>query len=165
MSDASSTTPARARLASLVDALDRAFDGPSWHGPSLGDALDGLTEEEAGWRPAPGAHNAWEFVVHADYWTDRVLQHVAVDPPPRFAEPGSNFFTRPAGGALLGDDIRRLRDRHAALRQAAAALAPRQLDGHAYDAYTIADVLAGVAAHHLYHAGQIRLLRRLYELA
>ena len=164
MTDASSTSD-RARLTALVDALDRAFDGPSWHGPSLGEAVDGLTEQAASWRPAFDAHNAWELIVHADYWTWRVSQHAAESPPAEFEEPGSNFFERPADGASLDRDIQRLRDRHAALRQSVAAIDPRQLDAPAYDGYTVADVLAGLAAHHVYHAGQIQLLRRLYELA
>ena len=162
MPDASSTTPDTARLAALLDALDRAFDVPSWHGPNLGEALDGLTEEAASWRPAPGMHNVWELIVHADYWTFRVHLHVAADAPTRFSEPGDNFFARPAEGAELATDIQNLRDRHAALRASAATLAPRQLDAPAYGTHTISDVLAGCAAHHVYHAGQIQLLRRLY---
>ncbi|GAB5536364.1 MAG: hypothetical protein Rubg2KO_26130 [Rubricoccaceae bacterium] len=150
-----------ARLAALRNALDRAFDKPSWHGPNLGDALRDLSEDAASWRPAPEAHNAWELIVHADYWTFRVHQHVAEAAPSEFSEPGDNFFERPAEGTALAADIQNLRDRHAALRESAAGLDPRQLDAHAYSNYTVADVLAGLAAHHIYHAGQIQLLRRL----
>lgn len=150
-----------ARLAALLDVLDRAFDGPSWHGPTLGEALRDLTEDVASWRPAPESHNMWELIVHADYWTFRVHPSIAPGPSSGFSEPGANFFARPAEGAELATDIQNLRDRHAALREAAAALDPRQLDVLAYDSYTVADVLAGLAAHHVYHAGQIQLLRRL----
>jgi len=162
MSDASSTPPNSARLTALLDAIDRAFDQPSWHGPNLGDALDGLTEEAASWRPAPEAHNAWELIVHADYWTYRVHKHINEAAPSEFSEPGSNFFERPAEGASLNADIQNLRDRHVAFREAASALNPHQLDAPAYGGSTPFDVLAGIAAHHVYHAGQIQLLRRLY---
>ena len=124
-------------------------------------ALDGLTEDVASWRPAPDAHNAWELIVHADYWTYRIHQHVAETAPSEFSEPGKNFYERPADGADLATDIQNLRARHAALREAAASLDPSQLDAHADSGYTVANVLAGLAAHHVYHAGQIQLLRRL----
>lgn len=151
------------RLGALLDALDRAFEGPSWHGPSLLGAVRGMDETEAAWRPTPGAHNAWEYAVHAAYWTYRALRHVAAEPPEAFDEPGSDFFERPAEGRPLADDLDRLRAWHRQFREAVAALDPARLDAPAYDRYTIAEVVAGVAAHDAYHAGQIRLLRRLRE--
>ena len=165
MPDARSPLAARARLTTLLEGLDRAFGPPSWHGPTLGDAIRDLTEDAASWRPAPEAHNAWELIVHADYWTYRVHQHVADGAPSTFSEPGANFFERPANGAELATDIQNLRERHAALRNDASALGPHRLDAPAYSTYTLADVLAGIAAHHVYHAGQIQLLRRLYAEA
>lgn len=149
------------RIASLLHALDRAFDGPGWHGPTLVGATRGMDEAAARWRPAPDAHNAWEYVVHAAYWTYRVLRHVAADPPAHFDEPGSNFFERPAERRTLAADRDRLRDWHRQLVEAVEALDPARLDEVAYDDYTVHDVIAGVAAHDAYHAGQIRLLRRL----
>ena len=149
------------RIATHLHALDQAFDGRGWHGPTLIGSADGLTEAEAGWRPAPEAHNAWEYVVHASYWTYRVLRHVALDPPAHFDEPGSNFFARPAEGRTLAADLDRLRDWHRRLVEAVAAFDPDRLGDLAYDDHTFRDVIAGVAAHDAYHAGQIRLLRRL----
>ena len=152
------------RIASLLHALDLAFDGPAWHGQTLVGATDGMDEAAAAWRPAPDAHNAWEYVVHAAYWTYRALGHVAADPPTRFDEPGSDFFERPAVGRTLAADLDRLRDWHRRLVEAVAAFGPERLDETAYDAYTFQDVIAGIAAHDAYHAGQIRLLRRLQGL-
>ena len=65
---------------------------------------------------APDAHNAWEYVVHAAYWTYRALGHVAADPPTRFDEPGSDFFERPAVGRTLAADLDRLRERGSRVR-------------------------------------------------
>ena len=151
---------ADARLGGLLAALDRTYDGPSWHGPSLAEAVAGLTEAGASWRPAPDAHNAWEYAVHAAYWAWRAL--TALDPETGpFGEPGENFFGRPADGHRLGDDLARLEACHRRLRTVVAALDPGRLSEVAYRSYTVADVIAGVADHHVYHAGQIRLLRRL----
>ena len=157
-----------ARTALLLRQLDRAFDGRGWHGPTLMGALRGLDEAAASWRPAPEAHsrgpapvNAWEYAVHAAYWTYRVLRHVAAEPPARFDEPGSNFFARPADGRTLAGDVARLRDWHQRLVAAVEAFDPERLGETAYDGYSFEDVIGGVAAHDAYHAGQIRLLRRL----
>ena len=150
-----------ARIAAHLDALDRAFDARAWHGPTLTSAVRGLGEAAASWRPAPDAHNAWEYVVHGAYWTYRVLRHVAPAPPTRFDEPGSDFFERPAPGHSLADDLARLSDWHGRLRAAVASFDPDRLGEIATDGYSYADLIGGVAAHHVYHAGQIRLLRRL----
>lgn len=151
------------RIASLLHALDAAFDGRGWHGPTLVGSVRGMTEAEAGWRPAPDAHNAWEVVVHAAYWTYRVLRHVAAEPPARFDEAGSDFFARPADGRTLAADLDRLRDWHRRFVEAVAAFDPERLGDVAYGEYTFQDVIAGVAAHDVYHAGQIRLLGRLQK--
>ena len=51
---------------------------------------------------------------------------------------------------------------HRVLREAAAAVPPRELDrGSAQRGVTRRALLTGVAAHDLYHAGQIQLLKRL----
>ncbi len=120
-----------------------------------------MSEDDARWRPAPEAHNAWEYVIHAAYWTYRVLRHIAAEPPARFDEPGSNFFARPAEGRTLAADLDRLRDWHRQLVDAVAAFDPERLDDTAYGDYTFHDAIAGIAAHDAYHAGQIRLLRCL----
>lgn len=150
-----------ARIAELLRQLDQAFDAPAWHGPTLADAIADLDEAAARWRPAPDAHNAWEYIVHAAYWTYRVLRLVAEAPPAAFDQPGSDFFERPAPGRTLDADRQRLGDWHRRLRTAVAAFDPARLDQTAYNDYSYADVIRGLAAHHLYHAGQIRLLRRL----
>ncbi|MDX1530492.1 MAG: hypothetical protein R3362_03110, partial [Rhodothermales bacterium] len=90
------------------------------------------------------------------------LRYVAPDPPEAFDEAGSDWFARTGGTAADWDaDRGRLRDWHARLRAAAAALDPARLDAVTYDRYTCEDLLIGAAAHDAYHAGQVRLLRRM----
>ena len=149
------------RLNLLARTLEDAFGGRAWHGPTLFGSLRGLTEVDAAWRPAPDRHNAWELAVHAAYWKYRVLRHVAADPPRAFSEVGSNFFARPAEGARLGEDLDILADWHRQLVQAVRTFNPERLDEVAYDGYSFEALIRGAAAHDVYHAGQIRLLRRL----
>lgn len=154
------------RTALLLRSLDRAFDRRAWHGPNLSGALRGVTPETALWRPQPDRHNAWELAVHAAYWKYRVLRAIAADPPAAFDESGSDWFERTDGTAEDWDaDKARLQDWHARLRAAVAAFEPDRLGDEAYDRYTFEDLILGAAAHDVYHAGQIRLLRRMAEAA
>jgi hypothetical protein len=77
-----------------------------------------------------------------------------------FVLPGSNFFERPVGRESLSEsawkqDIAILDDEHRKLRTAVVDLAAKQFTPAA------CHLIRGAAAHDLYHAGQIRLLRRL----
>ena len=50
-----------------------SFDGEAWHGPSLHEALDGCTADEARAHPVAGAHSVWELVRHVTAWADEML--------------------------------------------------------------------------------------------
>ena len=80
----------------------------------------------------------------------------------RFASRGTNWFARPAAGRTWAADIELLRDQHARLRETVRRLTPRgltQIVAHGRD--TAAYTIRGLAAHDVYHAGQIQLLKRL----
>jgi len=47
----------------IADQLKRAFEGKSWHGPSLLEILKDVTAGQAAARPIPGAHSIWEIVL------------------------------------------------------------------------------------------------------
>ena len=43
--------------------IQRSFEGPAWHGPSVLEALQGLRAEGAQAYPIAGAHSVWELVL------------------------------------------------------------------------------------------------------
>jgi hypothetical protein len=146
----------------LLDLLDEAFDKKSWHGPNLTGSIRGVTAAEAAWRPAPGRHNIWELTLHAAYWKYVARRRITGEKRGSFVLPGSNFFERPAarfGEADWKHDIGVLATEHQALRRVVADLSPQLRQ----DSKTL-HLIRGIAAHDLYHAGQIRLLRRLGPL-
>ena len=80
------------------------------------------------------------------------------------AFPGNNWFARPDAGdeAAWQADVRLLVDEHKKLRAQVAKLRDRDLDRPSAGVKTTPRVLVrGIAAHDLYHAGQIQLLKRL----
>jgi uncharacterized damage-inducible protein DinB len=144
--------------------IDTAYDRASWHGPNLLGALTGLSLREACWRPAPGRHNIWELVVHAAYWKYVAWRRLTGGPRGAFPLKGSNWWPRPvsATAAAWREDLALLDAMHRLVRDAADAVPLRRLDQRApIGTATHRALLAGIAAHDVYHAGQIRLLRRL----
>ncbi len=144
----------------LLALLDEAFDKKSWHGPNLRGSFRGVTAEQAAWRAGPDRHNIWELTLHAAYWKYVVRRRPSGAKRGSFQFPGSNFFLRPGeetGETAWKADINILVTEHRKLRAVIAKLAaPTPAQAH---------LIRGVAAHDLYHAGQIRLLRRLCPIA
>ena len=157
-----SMRPPEPEIALLLDLLDEAFDKKSWHGPNLAGSLRGVSPAMAAWRPAPGAHNIWEYALHAAYWKYVVRRRLTGEKRGSFVLPGSNFFARPVEmtNAAWKDDRAILVEQHQDLRRAVMELDPKMReDRKRWRA--ILHLVRGAAAHDLYHAGQIRLLRRL----
>jgi hypothetical protein len=150
----------------LLHLLDEAFDRKSWHGTNLRGSIRGLSARDVSWRPAPGRHSIWEIVVHAAYWKYAVRRRLLVEKRGSFALTGSNWFARPVAGvdpaAQWKADVALLASEHQALRRAVGRLADRDLSTRAAGGRTsVRSLVTGIAAHDLYHAGQIQLLKRL----
>lgn len=142
----------------LLANLDAAYDKRGWHGPTLPGSLRGVTAEEALRRPAKGRHNIWELVVHAAYWKYRARVRLAGAKRGAFPIKGSNWFSSPA---RAGDEewraiIRLLHDEHRRLRDAVASMTPADLR----DPKKLR-LAYGIAAHDVYHTGQIQLVKRM----
>ena len=155
-----------AALKLLLRLIDEGFDHQSWHGPTLLGSLRGVTATEAARRPSPRRHNIWELTVHAAYWKYAVRRRLMGEKRGSFAYTGSNWFVRPPAGMNRERgwkaDRRLLVDEHRRLREAIARLTPgdltRRIVGKRYSA---AYLIRGIAAHDLYHAGQIQLIKKL----
>ena len=153
----------------LLALIDEAFDRGAWHGPTLLGSLRGVTARQAAWRPSPRRHNIWEVTVHAAYWKYAVRRRLTGEKRGSFALKGSNWFERPVGKLGAGnertweEDVRLLIDQHRKLRAVIADLPVRALERPVQGKrHTAAYTIRGIAAHDLYHAGQIQLLKRLH---
>ena len=148
----------------ILALLDQAYDHPSWHGTNLRGSLRRVTLAQAAWRPGPGRHNIWEIAVHAAYWKYAVWRRLTGATRGSFPLKGSNWFTRPLerSDAAWHADLALLDQMHRVLRESARRLPPAALS-RTPKGSTVSNfaLLSGVAAHDLYHAGQIQLLKRL----
>lgn len=143
------------KVALLLRILDEAYEKRAWHGPNLRGSLRGVTPVQAAFQPTRGRHSIRDLALHAAYWKYAVWRSLAGVRRGSFPLSGSNWFPRqgvPAEAewrkdrALLDTQHRRLRAAVAALRAPTAAQER---------------LIYGVAAHDLYHTGQIQLLKRL----
>lgn len=152
----------------LLEMLERAYSRTSWHGPNLVSVVRGLSPDRVTWRPAPGRHNIAEQVLHAAYWKYAARRRLRGDTRGSFPIKGSNWFavpdplSRPAWRGHLAV----LDDEHRTLCQAVVDFDPARLGDPlpgARAGLTARALILGVAAHDVYHAGQIRLLKRLHD--
>ena len=148
----------------LLRILDEGYQKKAWHGPNLRGSIRGLDVHHVSWRPASGRHNIWEITVHCAYWKYAVRRRILAEKRGSFPLKGSNWFTRPEAVTLEAwrSDLALLEEMHRKLRVTIAGLTPRDLDRiPPGSTVSNAAIVSGIAAHDVYHAGQIQLLKRL----
>jgi DinB family protein len=104
------------------------------------------------------------LAVHAAYWKYAVRRRITGEKRGSFALKGSNFFPRPleTTAAAWKSDLVLLETTHRSLREVIAGLSDRDLARvPAGSTASVLGMVNGIAAHDLYHAGQIQLLKRL----
>ncbi len=145
----------------ILALLDEAYSKKTWHGPNLRQSLKGVTAKQAAWRLGPNRHNIWEETLHAAYWKYVVRRRLEGGKRGSFVLPGSNFFARPEKGkaseVAWRSDLAILENEHRALIPVIRKILKTPA------AKKHLRMLYGIAFHDVYHAGQIRLLRRIQE--
>jgi hypothetical protein len=152
------------RIRLLLQVLDGAFDARGWQGATLRGAIRGLGPKQALWRPGPGRHNIWELVLHTAYWKHRVRHSVAGDRATPFPRSPRNFPRLPdrCDARAWRADVALLEQQHEQLKRTVGRLAPARLGARiGRSRWAVAEQVFGVAAHDLYHTGQIQLLKTL----
>ena len=145
----------------ILALLEEGYERKTWHGPNLRQSLKGVSAKQAAWRPASGRHNIWELTLHAAYWKYAVRRKLEGGKRGSFILKGSNFFARPEKG-IISDaawraDLAILEKDHRAMEKSIREVLRKPVSPKNIR------MLYGIVFHDIYHAGQIRLLRRLAE--
>jgi len=164
------TRSARGAAATQADVermLREAFAGPAWHGPSLRGALRGVRVAEALWQPGPGRNRIWDLALHTAYAKLRVLRRLDAEAAGRFPRRVDRGWwprlPEPADAAAWAADLALLDDCHRRLVEAVGRLSgPVLAARRSGKRWTLAQEATGITLHDVYHAGQIRLMRRLF---
>jgi hypothetical protein len=152
------------RTALLLRSLDQAFDRRAWHGTTLAGSVRGLLADDALWRPGARRHCIWDLVLHTAYWKYVTRRRLTRAKRGAFPRPRSNWprLPRVPTEAAWDADVGLLAEQHALLRAVVAAFPAAHLDRRPRGGtWTFAEQIAGVAAHDIYHTGQIQLLKKL----
>jgi uncharacterized damage-inducible protein DinB len=154
-------------LSALTADLRRIYEGNAWHGPSVLDAIDGVTADQAAKRPLAGAHSIYELTHHVAAWIGEVTSRLQGNAP---GMPADGDF--PPTDLRVDDtawsDVRaRLERRQAELLEALSSFDEHRLDepvdprNKGVDGpVTYRALLSGLAQHSAYHAGQIVVLKK-----
>jgi uncharacterized damage-inducible protein DinB len=156
-----------AEVERILDQLQRAFDGDAWYGPSLGDALDGVNARQAVHRPIADGHNIAEIVRHVTVWTREIARRLRAGVAQDLEEADwteTNTVTDDEWAAMLDaldaaqgalvDEMKNVTD---ADLERMIGDARDRAQGTGISRYVM---LHGLVQHHIYHAGQIALLRK-----
>jgi uncharacterized damage-inducible protein DinB len=145
----------------LEDQLRRSMEGVAWHGPSVREALDGISAADAALHSISDAHSVWELVLHLCGSYQLVLRRLEGDASPFL--PHEDWPPVPdASEENWARDVASLYALNARLRAAVHDFPV----GHLFEPL-VADPpfpaftqFIGLTQHDLYHAGQIVLLKR-----
>lgn len=151
----------------IREQLQRVYNGDAWYGPSLRAALEGVDAGQAAARPEPAAHTIGEIVLHITAWTREVTRRLRIgtaQDPEEGDWPAVTAFDKEGWTAILAA----LEAANEELVQAIAGQDEGQLDERIGDVRDRAlgsgvsryVTLHGLVQHHVYHAGQISLLKK-----
>ncbi len=147
--------------ARIAEQMRRVMVSGAWHGPSVLEALDGVPVSAAIKHPVPEAHSIWELVLHIDF-TQRLLAQRLAGKNPDASE--VDFFpkVKDATWGAWTADLARLKAQEAELCDAVRKLSDEQLTAPITPGgSTVYETFHGHAQHNAFHAGQIKLLRKL----
>ncbi|MCS7197073.1 MAG: DinB family protein [Candidatus Bipolaricaulota bacterium] len=145
----------------LLKAMELAFQKKRglW-AHSMLDTLEGITAEQATWKPdKKGVHSIWEIVHHATYWKDFLVQRLEGSTA-KFSDEESWALKETTEEAWAQAVVRLKRTHTKLIRR----LREKKLDLNKPfpgEKMTMGEALFGVLAHDLYHTGQIVLLRQM----
>ena len=155
-------------LQHIAEQLRRMHEGDAWHGPSVREALEGVTAEMAIRHAVREAHTIYDIAHHVAAWAGEVTRRLEGRAPQM---PDEGDF--PAPVVALSESgwasaRARVDDAHARLTAAILAFDPArlqeplgsQLNAPLGTGVTFAGMLHGLIQHDAYHAGQIVLLKR-----
>jgi uncharacterized damage-inducible protein DinB len=146
----------------ILDQLKRAFEGNAWHGPSVREALAGVTASQAHARPLANAHSIWELVQHVAVWEDVGHRRLAGDRAQIEISSPADWPPANDTSEAAWEQAKAVLDRgHEALRAAITRVDESRLDEPILEGMsTVYVTLHGVIQHDLYHAGQIAMLKK-----
>ncbi|HSY11288.1 MAG TPA: DinB family protein [Verrucomicrobiae bacterium] len=144
----------------ILKHYDDVLSGDPWHGEPVWTVLSNISFTTAAARPVGSAHSIWEIVAHMIFWEGVVIKRLAGERAGLVEELN---FAVPTNLTQENWEktLEQFRASNQLFRQALKRLAPGQLDQlTAARKRTFYEEAHGLIEHHVYHLGQISLLKR-----
>lgn len=147
----------------LVRQFDRCFDENGWF-VAVRNAMDGLSVEQAAWKPDDSVNCIWETLSHLYYYNNAYLQRFkGIEYRTDVADNNATFSIGEYTEAEWQADVARF---DAIMSEWRSLIAAADVSKFSESVPTNvsrnwADLIADVNAHNAYHGGQIVLLRKL----
>jgi uncharacterized damage-inducible protein DinB len=144
----------------IVAHYDQVMHGPAWHGDPTWQILENISAKTAAARPIDDAHTIWELVMHMIFWEEVAVERLAGRRAGLVEE--KNFPPMPdATEENWGRTLDQLRDSNRRFREALSKLESAKLgELSAAGKRTFYDEAHGLLEHHIYHLGQIAILKK-----
>ena len=149
------------QIQTIIDDLKNIHDGDAWHGPSLKEILSGVTAGQAAAKPLADAHSIWELTLHIAGWENVFMRRLAgaqINEP----EEGDFPIVTDTSEEAWRRTLAKLDETHSGFVESLSTLTDDRLREIVPGKdYTVEYMLRGVLRHHVYHAGQIALLKKV----
>lgn len=144
----------------ILTHYDAVLNGNAWHGDPVWPMLEAISAEQAAARPVPGVHTIWELVMHMIFWEEVAAQRLAGLAAGLVAE--RNFPAMPpATEQNWQKTLAEFQASNRSFRAALAKLEPGKLNElTAAGKRTYYGEAHGLIEHHVYHLGQIAVLKK-----
>ena len=156
------STPVLDRIGNgiLSRTLAEGYGPGAWHGNDLKASIGDVTPAIAFRRPAAGRHNIAEIALHHAYCVHDVRGRISGKTPEPFAVDGGDWIALGEQPPVSWPRIAEIVD--AEQRQLSEAVAALGAGGSSpLSESERFDLVLGITAHAIYHAGQIQLIKKL----
>jgi hypothetical protein len=146
------------RIDFLINVLDSTFDKESWYAP-LKHAIEGVTAEQASWRPAGEATKTiWENVNHLIYYKERLVADMEGREWTHNLSGDENFYLTEQSNEdkEWKKVIERAENVQRSLRHILSETSVEELDQNSLEGK-----LLDIFLHDAYHTGQIIQIRKM----
>jgi uncharacterized damage-inducible protein DinB len=153
-----------AEIVRIAEQLRRAVDGEAWHGPAVMEILNGVDAQTASAHPIPAAHSLWEILNHVTAWTRAVMRRLGGE---TVELQGADDWPPPPSDASEASWQAAVASFRQGQQELMAKLKSMSNDELGVPVpgknYSNSFMLYGVVQHHLYHAGQMALLKKAIQ--
>jgi uncharacterized damage-inducible protein DinB len=142
----------------IISLIQKSYEHDPWHGPSIKNILDGITEEQS-FRHLPNTHSICELVTHMTAWREFVSLKLRGDQD-FIMNDELNFPACNNWHEVLKDLEKSQKDLVALLKQFPETRLTETVPS-VTNQYTFYTLMHGLIHHDIYHAGQISLIKKV----